>query len=193
MEVMLEHESGLAAKIISDEDCSNPWADDDGIVMVVLHRNYTDPAKGKCGHTPEEVEYWCLENKDEWFITGLWMYDHSGVMYAAGEVNPFSCKWDSGRVGIIALKKTEWGAGVTETDEQRKTYADEVCEEYTKWANGDCWGYQVCRDGEEISDGACWGYVGIETAKEAAKEAMDDIAKLDAAKQKLPKPRAAAG
>lgn len=54
--------------------------------------------------------------------------------------------------------------------EQAKKYAEQACEEYTDWANGNCYGYVISVydkvDGELIEEDNCWGFVGYEYAEE---------------------------
>lgn len=170
IEKTIELENGLKAEIVHDSDCEMPYADDDAVRIVVLHRRYIDPSEGKCGRTPEEVERWTRENARDWYVIPLWMYDHSGTAYAVGASNPFHCPWDSGRVGIIALKKSEWGKGRGERNSKRFEYAKSVAETYTSWANGDCWGYVLKdADGEHLD--SCFGFIGMDSVEEAAREA----------------------
>jgi hypothetical protein len=171
---------GVVANIFCDESCDPPYADDDGVRIVVLHRNYIDPAEGKCGQTAEEVREWIRDNSREWFIVPLWLYDHSGTVYRVGASNPFSCPWDSGQVGIIALRKSEWGRGKGERNAKRLEYAEGVAKTYSEWANGECYGYGIeDEDGETLD--SCWGYIGMEWVVEAIKEAapwcLEQVAK----------------
>lgn len=168
----IEFENGLVAEIVHDQDCEMPYADDEGVRIVVLHRRYKDPSEGKCGSNPAEVERWIKENARDWYVVPLWMYDHSGTAYGVGEQNPFTCPWDSGRVGIVALRKDEWGKGRGELNSRRLEYAKSVAEAYTSWANGDCWGY-VLKDAEGIEVDSCFGFIGMDTVEEAAREAAE--------------------
>ena len=115
---------------------SIPYSDDPGVRIVILHGRYINPDTGRCGVNPAGVTEWMKKNKDKWFSIPLWLYDHSGTVYRVGWDNPFSCPWDSGRVGIIALKRSEWGKG-DESDYVMLPFAEGVAEEYTQWANGD--------------------------------------------------------
>ena len=178
------HDNGIITTIEYDSDCESPFDGDDGIRIVVLHRRYSDPAKGACGSDPNEVMQWAKDNAKDWFVAPLWLYDHSGVAYRAGVANPFSCPWDSGQVGIIALKRSEWGSG-KESDAKLLEYAKNAAETYGQWANGECYGYRVikarrfedgeiCRDedeGEEID--SCYGFIGYDGVEEALQEAYE--------------------
>lgn len=165
----MKFESGITAEIHQDCDVEQPFDDDAAVRIVVLHRRYIDPSKGKCGRDPDEFAKWESENQDNWFIIPLYMYDHSGTAYRVGRSNPFHCPWDSGRVGIIALKRSEWGDGQS-TDDQLETYAQSIATEYTSWANGDCYGY-VLRDSQGNEIDSCWGFIGRDAVDAEAKAA----------------------
>jgi len=171
-EKTIEFGEDLVAHIVPDGDVEQPYDGDDSVRIVVLHGRYSDPSKGECGKTPEEVERWAKENAREWYVVPLWMYDHSGTAYGVGEQNPFTCPWDSGRVGIVALRKDEWGKGRGELDSTRFEYAKGVAQAYTSWANGDCWGY-VLKDAEGIEIDSCFGFIGMDSVEEAAREAAE--------------------
>ena len=160
---------GLYADIHHDADVEQPFAHDDDVRIVVLHRRYIDPSSGACGSDPDEIAAWERENAADWFSIPLFLYDHSGTVYRAGQRNPFHCPWDSGRVGIIALKRAAWGDGA-QSDEKLTEYAQAVAAEYTDWANGECYGYVLCDAvGQEIE--SCWGFIGIEQARAQAAAA----------------------
>jgi hypothetical protein len=164
---------GFTAQIMHDDDCERPYGDDEGVKLVVLHRNYLDPAKGALGRTADEVAAWMKENAREWYFANLYMYEHSGVAYRAGMSNPFSCPWDSGQVGIVALKKSDWGRGKGERNAKRLEYARTVAEEYGRWANGECYGY-ILHDPDGNERDSCWGHIGYEwVTEEAAKHAYE--------------------
>lgn len=159
----IELKDGHYAEIHHDSDVGHPYEDDEGAKIVVLHGKYIDPSEGACGKTPDEVTKWEKKNAETWYTVPLWLYDHSGTAYAVGATNPFSCPWDSGRVGIIALKRSEWGEG-NEVDEKMFEYAQNVAKDYTAWANGECYSYSIHdSEGEELQ--ACGGFVGLDTVK----------------------------
>ncbi len=171
----------LVAKIEYDHDCEAPYSEDDAVTIVLLHREYNDPSKGACGTTPQEVAAWCSEHEEAWFSVPLWAYIHSGVALAAGQGNPFNCQWDSGQVGIVALKRSEWGSQTAVTPEREADllgYAMGVAEEYGRWMNGECYGYTIVdpRNADYEGD-SCWGFVGYEGVEEAATEALERAAR----------------
>ncbi|MGH6922868.1 MAG: hypothetical protein ACRED5_03770 [Propylenella sp.] len=165
----ISFDSGLTAKIYHDADTEMPFNCDDAVRIVVLHRRYIDPAGGECGCDPDEVAAWERDNADRWFTIPLFLYDHSGVIYRTGYGNPFHCPWDSGRVGIVALRRADWGDG-NEPDERLAEYAQSVAEEYSSWANGECYGYVLCDPaGHELD--SCWGFIGTDHVRQEAAAA----------------------
>jgi hypothetical protein len=166
----LRFDGGLYAHIHHDSDAERPYAGDDTVRIVVLHRRYGDPANGECGTTPDAVAQWERENAAEWLTMPLWLYDHSGTVYRVGAANPFTDPWDSGRVGIIALKRSTWGAD----DDKLTASAQIIAEAYTDWANGDCYGY-VLYDAKGGEIDRCWDFVGRQAVDDAAKQAADDL------------------
>ncbi|MDP2620283.1 MAG: hypothetical protein Q8P46_08910 [Hyphomicrobiales bacterium] len=169
---------GLSANIFHDDFAERPFANDDAVRIVVLHRRYIDPSGGECGRDPGELAAWEYENADEWFTIPLFLYDHGGTVYRTGYSNPFHCPWDSGRVGIIALRRAHWGNG-NESGDKLAAYAQGVAETYTDWANGECYGYVLC-DGEGCELDSCWGFLGLDHVREQSASAAACLAKAGA-------------
>ena len=171
----------LVAEIDYDHDCEAPYAEDDAVIIVILHREYNDPSKGACGTTPQEVAAWCSGHEEEWFSVPLWAYIHSGIALSAGQGNPFNCQWDSGQVGIVALKRSEWASPRGAPPEQEADllgYAKGVAEGHGRWLNGECYGYTIVDPRNACYDGdSCWGFVGFEYVKEEAKDALERAAR----------------
>jgi hypothetical protein len=165
----IEFGRGLHASIYHDGDVEQPFAGDDAVRIVVLHRRYIDPSGGECGLDPDEVAAWQRENAPNWFTIPLFLYDHSGTIFRAGHSNPFHCPWDSGRIGIIALRRADWADGEA-SDDALAEYAQAVTNAYTSWANGDCYGYVLCDSTGNECD-SCWGFIGIDAVRQEAAAA----------------------
>lgn len=165
----IELDGGLHARIYHDGDVEQPFGDDDAVRIVVLHRRYIDPSGGACGSDPDAVAAWERENATDWFTIPLFLYDHSGTAYCVGYSNPFHCPWDSGRVGIVALKRSDWADGKA-SDEALAGYAQGVATAYSLWANGECYGYVLCDSTGRDLD-SCWGYIGLDTVRQEAAAA----------------------
>jgi len=100
----------------------------------------------------------------KYIALNLYLYDHSGQSIASG---PFSCNWDSGWFGIVAVPiekaKKEYGWKVLtkrrrEKIEQQLQYEIET---YNEYLHGEVYGYQItpADDDNEVIE-SCWGYFG---------------------------------
>lgn len=133
---------------------------------------------------------------DRYFLwLPVYLYDHSGLTIATA---PFSCPWDSGRLGYIYVSKkaamanwkkksltakVDWKAadGTDQTVEAAslRLLRGEV-EEYDAYLRGEVYQFQTQAPDGEIIDGCC-AFVGAETLQDdgdlitQAKESIDDF------------------
>ena len=105
----------------------------------------------------------------------LYLYDHSGItMNTSG----FSCGWDSGQVGFIAVSKADirkeygWKKITKKRVQQIKEYLIGEVESYDKYLTGDIWGY-IVQDDEGNDYDSCWGFFGQEYCEAEAKTAVE--------------------
>lgn len=114
------------------------------------------------------------------------MIEHSGVAYYVGS-GAHWCDpggWDSGICGfILDTPKSRKECGGDDDAYYTPELIEECLrgeiEEYSKWANGEVYGYVIKTipddeddEGDEID--SCWGFIGMEWVTEAAKEAVPD-------------------
>jgi hypothetical protein len=184
-----ETKDGIRIDIVLDDigDTDSPLAYNDGaaIIMAVLHCRYENPADNlpaifdSAGNSFDfdsvegiahfEAEMEAAGDKAEYEVFPLFLYDHSGTSYRVSRGgNPFSCPWDSGRVGILALKR------LVEFPDPFKA-AQSICEEYTSWANGEIYGFRLIDNDSEKQLDSCWGFIGepegyvLDQARDSAK------------------------
>lgn len=146
--------AGLVLKIVLDEcgDIEAPTENDPAIKLAVLHRHYANPAPDL--NSPEAIEEFAAADNG-WVEFPLFMYEHGGTVYQVSRTgsNPFSCPWDSGRIGSLFVKLDEIG------QQDPFTCAVQFCEYYTSWANGEIYGFVVeDANGEHLD--SCWGFIG---------------------------------
>lgn len=99
-----------------------------------------------------------------YIIVPLYLYDHSGITMSTG---PFSCPWDSGRVGYIYIsikdvKKTWSWQHMTKSKVQNviQHLVSEV-KIYDDYLRGDVFGFEILdEDGDAID--TCYGYYGTD-------------------------------
>ena len=136
------------AKIYHDSDAEAPEV----AKIAILHRRYHNPSPDL--GTPEQVELWVQSHGIEYAIYWLWMYDHSYRAFKVtepGASNPFTCRWDSGRVGILALPRDSFPTA-------NLAQAQAAADTYQLWANGEVYGY-------EVGSVSCWGFYGMDAVE----------------------------
>jgi len=83
----------------------------------------------------------------------LYLYDHSGITIS---MNPFSCRFDSGIVGIIYM--IDDPKNPMSYEEQYKIMKSEV-KTYDDYLTGNCYGFQILDENENEID-SCYGFLG---------------------------------
>ena len=97
------------------------------------------------GWTDEELEEVIYNNV---YMLNLYLYDHSGITISTA---PFSCRWDSGQVGVIYIEdkdaEKEFGKKPEETqkefDERVYKYLRGEVEVYDQYLTGEVYGFFV--------------------------------------------------
>ena len=163
-------------EVIQDESPSSPREDDNLGTMVCFHNRYDlgDEHNYKSGDYNgwDEMENNIIKNENVGVILPLYLYDHSGITIST---SPFSCNWDSGKIGFIFISKEKMlkeygGKIVTQTLKDKvEGYLKSEIEIYDQYLTGDVYGYRVsevttCSEGHEHETeiDSCWGYYGQE-------------------------------
>ena len=150
-------------EIHHDRDCESPISlgDSEGIHLALgnLNNRYFSPKGAISIEQGKELD------RRKWHAFPVYMYAHSGI---ALSTTPFSCPFDSGRLGTLYLKKSEF------PPKTRRKSALLILEEWANYANGNCYGYRILKDGEEID--SCWGFIGSKSVETAAKEYINSLA-----------------
>jgi hypothetical protein len=165
-------------KIMTDENPESPRHDSNLGVMVAFHRRYDLGDKGHGVRADDfngwdEMEAHLRKEKDAALILPLYLYDHSGITMST---KPFSCPWDSGRLGLIYVTKAklreEYGVKRLGAATLRKATAvlEGEVETYDQYLRGDVYGYAVEDEGGNVLD-SCWGFYGLDYCREEAKGA----------------------
>ena len=168
---------GLTIRLEQDQDCTNPLEYAEGV--FITHRKN---AKSCYGNTPldQEAHEDIARQIQAGTLIGLpvYVYQHGNVIITAAETNPFECPWDSGQSGYVYVtKKTalDWQGGKVLTAKKREATLDSlrsVVSEYSKWCNGECYGYIIKDSAGEDLD-SCWGFIGYDYAMQEAESAAE--------------------
>lgn len=193
----------IRLRIIADNDPPNPrkeW-DHPGTVMCCDHRRYSlgdenahsdiaDMIRASRDYRPSwddgDTSYDFSDGPHLWEMVQkcsdivalpCYLYDHSDITMSTGR---FSCPWDSGQVGFIAMGKAAILEAFCKPEGSRLTPAlkerayallEAEVAEYDQYLTGDVYGCVISRVGGETLD-SCWGIFGIEYAKEEGKRVL---------------------
>lgn len=103
----------------------------------------------------DSVSEWISDLVDEYFcVLDLYLYDHSGITMST---RPFSCPWDSGKVGFIYAPwdpKAPSGKhgephGITDPEKLKAALVQEV-ETYDLYLTGQVYGFEI-QKGERVT------------------------------------------
>ena len=179
-------------KIIQDSHPESPREWDNLGTMAYKHRNYSlgeeeidDPIEWleeklnlqpKHKYTNERLEE--LEELffSEYIALPLYLYDHSGITMAT---TPFSCRWDSGKVGYIYVSKAKvreeynWKVITAKRRETIERYLLGEVETFDQYIRGDIYGFEVVDENGEHVD-SCWGFYGQDWENNGIKDHIDE-------------------
>lgn len=185
-EIARDEATGLTAYLVPEPHQEQPFAADEAVKIVVLHRRYRNPARGDIDTLDEARAFEAdAERGSGWAVFPLYLYDHGATIYSVSDGgNPFigwapHAEWDSSRVGFIALRRAAWGTGRNHRRTLRK-WAKSIAADYTAWANG--WGvaWEICEDDGTVVD-SVGGYLDRDAAVADAKASLAAAARDRAA------------
>ena len=143
-------------EIHSDPFPESPREWDNLGTMYFFHRRYNADK-----HNLSVDEGKKLEINSDYITLPIYMYDHSGITIKS---TPFSCPWDSGKVGFIAVSKEKvrkaysWKVITKKRKEQIQKYLLGEIETYDTYLLGDVYGYKLFVD--DVETDSCWGFYG---------------------------------
>lgn len=163
-----------------DPTCPREW--DNFGTIAAFHRNYTlgdiqdlrdvidelDQSKWSdakiddlyysddLGKVVKEME------KQGYIVLPVYMYDHSGITLST---SPFSCRWDSGLLGIIYVSREKvkevfgWKRITKERRKEIEGYLENEIKTYDQYVTGEVFGFVIEEDGDEQDYG--WGFYNL--------------------------------
>lgn len=150
---------GYRIEIYLDEDPPNPRTEWDNFGhMICFHSRYNLGDK----HNMSLEDAKELEKSKDVISLPLYLYDHSELTI---RTYPFSCPWDSGKIGFVYVTKEEVRKEYScklvtkEIKEKVINLLRSEVEEYNNYLTGEVYGYRIVDDNEEERD-SCWGFFG---------------------------------
>ena len=154
-------------KLEHDELAESPREWDNLGKMICFHKRYT--LGDDHDYRPEDYSGWdemqtaIIKNEDAAIILPIYMYDHSGITIST---SPFSCPWDSGRIGFICISKKkireEYSVKrITKKLIDRVTeYLKGEVETYDQYLRGDVYCFTVTNNETGEEEDSCGGFFG---------------------------------
>ena len=176
---------GFNINIFRDDNAESPRDWGSLGTMYTMHRNY-QPEKDFYKHFEWEEVF--DENREftasfekKYIALKFYLYDHGGQSVST---SPFSCSWDSGLFGIIAVdidrirKEQGWKNITKERRKVVESWLKAEVEQYDQYLTGDVFGYTIseCENEDNALNDSCWGFYGkegIECLTEEAKSYID--------------------
>ena len=168
---ILKTKSGKRLEIWHDDSPESPRTWDNVGTMAIFHKCYrfgdevlfsSDDFQGW-----DEMENYITDTLGAKVCLPIFMYDHSGVTIKTG---PFSCGWDSGKVGFIYAteeKITEtWGECTPATIQLATQRLEGEVETMDQYLQGEVYGFKLIKpsllDDPELDaeEDSCWGFFG---------------------------------
>ena len=171
--IQTETYKGKTIKIVSDKCTESPRIWDKLGTIVAFHSKYD--LSDKHDFSKGDYDSWdelgkAVSKEHNAVILPIYMLDHSGITIAT---TPFSCPWDSGQVGFIAISREKmlsefgWKRLNKKRNAKLATYLTNEINIYDTYLKDAVVGFQVM-DGNEVSD-SCYGYYSIEDALTEAR------------------------
>lgn len=166
-------------EVIQDSDPLNPREDDNLGDMICFHPRYR---LGDKHQWESKVEYckFLHTYRDKLIVLPVYLYDHSGQTVAT---TPFSCSWDSGKVGYIYVEKSKvreeysWKNLTKKRVEKIKEYLKGEIETFDQYLKGEIYEYKISKGEEEMD--SCWGFYGEEYCMSEAEDIVNYLVQRD--------------
>jgi hypothetical protein len=139
-----------------DEFNDDPRNWDDLSVMVCFTSNKYDLGNKHSFSSPEDLSEFLTDNDKNIVYLPIYIYDHGNITIKS---SPFSCQWDSGKIGYIYAYKDKLLEAGFKDDDAMINYLESEIKTYDDYIRGNCYGYSIYNDDNEIID-SCGGYLG---------------------------------
>ena len=151
----LLNSQGHTVEIFLDDTPINPREDDNIGTMCLFHKKYN--LGDEHDFSPETLESFLNENEVVWL--NVYAYDHGSLTI---KTSPFSCPWDSGKLGVIFVTKEEvienFGDFSKESIAKSEKCLQAEVSLYEEYLQGNVYGFRILEGDKEID--ACWGFYG---------------------------------
>ena len=183
--------NGHHINIYYDADARSPREAYDNLgTLYTAHRNYRPEKEFDDHFDIDKVFDGRIGNFRESFLKEyvalpVYLYDHSGVTIST---SPFSCPWDSGFFGIIAVpldkvrKEFGWKHVTPGRRKRIEGYLQGEIETLDDYYTVEVFGYRITTEDDEANElDSCWGFYGTDSLQEMETECKCIIDELNKA------------
>lgn len=183
--------NGHHIDIYYDDDAQSPREAYDNLgTLYTAHRRYRPEKEFDDHFDIDKVFDGRIGNFRESFLKEyvalpVYLYDHSGVTIST---SPFSCPWDSGFFGIIAVpldkvrKEFGWKHVTPGRRKRIEDYLQGEIKTLDDYYTGEVFGYRITPADDDTDElDSCWGFYGTECLKELEAECRHIIDGLNKA------------
>jgi hypothetical protein len=158
-------------RIIQDQDAQNPASDNHSDVqLLICHREYAFGTHNFRSIEDCEDHLASMKKGKRIYAVPVYAYIHSGI---ALSLTPFSCPWDSGRIGWVTVEMSEELEPSGNVERVAQSHIDEM----NAYLSGDVWWYAIeDEDGDYID--SCGGYYGDPDESGCREEGEAALARL---------------
>ena len=146
---------------------TSPREDDNLAIMTCFHKRYNlgDEHNYKLSdfESWEQLKKQIIKAENPICIKPLYIYNHSSVTIST---TPFSCRWDSGQIGFIYIRKKDMleEFGGKRSSKKLKSKAEKIIdnevEVYDQYLNGEVFYFELYVN-ENLID-SCSGFLGVD-------------------------------
>jgi enamine deaminase RidA (YjgF/YER057c/UK114 family) len=179
---MKEIYKGYEINIERDESGSDfdPRGNDNLCTMICFHRRYRLGDNTKLNSNDfngwADLKKYLEKENDIAIIKPLYLYDHSGITIST---SPFSCRWDSGQVGFVYVRKKNIreNFGIKKITKEYLERAEKVLEaeikEYDNYIRGNVFRYDITDENDNHVDSCC-GFI-CDSEEDVWEEMLGEI------------------
>ena len=183
--------NGHHINICYDDDAGNPRKMFDNLgTLYTAHRRYRPEKEFDEHFDIDKVFDGRIGNFQgsflkEYIALPVYLYEHSGTTVST---SPFSCPWDSGFFGIIAVpldkvrREYGWKSITAERRKRIEEYLQGEIKTLDDYYTGEVFGYCITPEDDDSNElDSCWGFYGTDSLKEMEAECRHIIDGLDKA------------
>jgi len=165
-------------EISYDDYFESPRCWDQNSTMLIFHREYDFGDKNELGidkndfNDWDEMEEFLQKEMNIVVILPIYMMEHSGISI---QTTPFSCSWDSGRVGFIYITRDQmkdaYGYKLLNARREKEIirYLTNEVKLMNNYVTGDVYAYCIRNEDDEVLD-SCSGFYGDDCIPEIIDE-----------------------